>query len=321
MTEIMDQRNKRRYSIWFSVVGSLLIIGFLAFINFTVGGRFPWFIYPAYAVVWWPIVTILSGKNFAKVLSLVGSLITIWLLFLTNYLTSWNYPWFLFPSFAIIWWPLAVFFAPRNRRTFSIISSAVLIVFCIVTNYITTPSILWFYYPLFAVIWWPLSVIFAKPKTNKVYSILGSLLIIAFITFDNITKSPDCPWALFTYFPILMWPVSVLLGERFPKLLTALAGSFVGILYYLILNMTVFKGFPWVIFPTYALLWWPLAVAFARRGSELIFSVSAFLLSAAFFISVNRITSPSTLWAVYPIFAFAWWPLAVYYFVHRRRLI
>ena len=77
MTEIMDQRNKRRYSIWFSVVGSLLIIGFLAFINFTVGGRFPWFIYPAYAVVWWPIVTILSGKDFAKVLSLVGSLITI----------------------------------------------------------------------------------------------------------------------------------------------------------------------------------------------------------------------------------------------------
>jgi len=321
MTEITDQRNKKRYAIWFSVVGSLLIIGFLAFINFTVGGRFPWFIYPAYAVVWWPIVTILSGKNFGKVLSLIGSLITIWLLFLTNYLTSWNYPWFLFPSFAILWWPLAVFFAPRNRRTFSIIASSVLIVFCIVTNYITTPGILWFYYPLFAVIWWPLSVIFARPKTIKVYSILGSLLIIAFLTFENITKSPDCPWALFTYFPVLMWPVSVLLGRRFSRLLTALAGSFVGILYYLVLNMTVFKGFPWVIFPTYALLWWPLAVAFAKRGSELIFSVAGFLLSAAFMVAINRITSPSTIWAVYPIFAFAWWPLAVYYFVHRRRLV
>jgi hypothetical protein len=321
MTEITHQSNKRRYSIGFSIVGSLLIIGFLAFINYSNGSRFPWFIYPSYAVLWWPIVTLLAGRNLGKMLSLVGSLITIALLFMTNYLTSWSYPWFLFPSFAILWWPISVFLAPRNCKLFSIIASAVLIAFFVTTNYITTPSVLWFYYPLFAVIWWPLSVFFAKPKTIKAYSILGALIIIAFLTFESISKSPNCPWALFTYFPVLMWPVSVLLGRRFSKLLTALAGSFVGILYYLILNMTVFKGFPWVIFPTYALLWWPLAVAFARRGREMIFSIAGFLLSAAFFIAVNRITSPFTVWSFYPIFALAWWPLAVYYFVYRRRLI
>ncbi|MFA9381540.1 MAG: hypothetical protein ACERKO_10830 [Acetanaerobacterium sp.] len=319
MAESNKQVKSRGYTIAFSIVGSLITILFFAFINFSTGVRFPWFIFPSYAVLWWPILTILIGRRSMKMLSLFGSLITIALLVVLNYLTSWGYPWFLFPSFAILWWPVAMFFGSGNKKIFSVVGSIVMIAFFIITNFVTSPSVIWFYYPVFSVIWWPLSEFFAGPRTIKGYSVLGALIIIAFLTLENHLKSPFCPWVLFTYFPVLMWPTGVMLGRRLGKLTTALIGSFAGIVYYTALNVMVFQGFPWAIFPAYVLLWWPLAIAFAKRGTSLLFSIIGSLLSAALFIAVNLIASPHSIWAIYPVFALAWWPLSIYFFVYRRR--
>jgi len=321
MINTNNTMKNRRYSIGFSLAGSLITILFFAFINFSTGVSFPWFIFPAFAVLWWPIITIFNGKRSMKMFSLIGSLVTIALLVMINYLTSWNYPWFLFPSFAILWWPLATFFGFKRNKLFSIAGSIVLIAFFVLTNYITSPSEIWFYYPVFVVIWWPLSMFLAAPSTIKWYSVLGSLITIAFLTLDNIIESPNCPWALLTYFPVLMWPVGVLLGKRLSKLSIAVISCVVGIICYTVLNIYVFKGFPWAIFPAYALLWWPLAIAFATRSRLLIFSVIGSVLTAALFIAVNYFTSPQDIWAVYPIFAVIWWPLSIYYFVHLRQKV
>ena len=319
MNKSSIQKTNKNHALGFSIAGSLVIILFLAFLNFFTGSRFPWFIFPTYAILWWPISIFFVGKRSMKMFSLVGSFITIALLFLVNYVTSWNYPWFLFPSFAILWWPLAMFFGYKNPKAFSIIASLVIIAFCVVTNYVMSPSVIWFYYPLFAVVWWPLSMFFAQSRKMKTFSIIGSLLLILFFTFDNNLRTPNVPWALFTYYPVLMWPVAVFLGKRLGNLGTTLVFSFIGIFYYLLLNIFVFPGFPWVIFPAYAILWCPLAIAFAKPGKPMLFSLSGFLLSSALFITVNMITTPRTIWAVYPIFAMAWWPLTIYYFVYRRR--
>jgi hypothetical protein len=171
---------------------------------------------------------------------------------------------------------------------------------------------------VFAALWWPLSVFFANPKTIRLYSVLGALTIAAFLTFENLHSSPFSPWALLTYPPVFMWPVGVLLRCKLGRLGTALLCSSAGILYYAVLNITVFRGYPWAIYPAYALIWWPLALAFAKRGRVLTFSVLGSLLSAALFIAPNLYASPQPIWAVYPIFALAWWPLAVYYFDYRR---
>lgn len=318
MVKSNQDGENRRYAIAFSVVGSLLTILFFAFINFSTGARFPWFIFPAYGALWWPILTVFIGRPSMKLLSLVGSLITIAFLVLTNYLTSWSYPWFLFPSFAILWWPISVLFGSRHRQVFSVVGSIVLIAFFMITNYVTSPAVIWFYYPLFAVIWWPLSVFLAGPRTIKVYSVLGALAILSFLAIENFLKTPFCPWALFACFPVLMWPVGVLLRQHLGKRYVAWIGCIVGILYYTVLNLYIFKGFPWAIFPAYALLWWPLACTFAKHGRSLSFAIAGSSLSAALFIATNLITSPHTIWAVYPIFALVWWPLSVYYFGDRR---
>lgn len=311
--------SSRICTIGFSIVGSLLIISLFAFINFSTGCKFPWFIYPSFAVIWWPLGVIFAGRHSMKVFSLIGSLAIIAFFVITNYITSWSYPWFLYPSFAIIWWPLAMFLGARNPKFFSVIGSIAVIVFAMITNYINSPSYIWFFYPAFAVIWWPLSIFLARPKTIKIYSIFGSLLILAFLTADNLVHSPFCPWTLFAVYPVLLWPALVLLGRRALKLPMAIGLCAGGIAYYAILNLLVFTGFPWVIFPTYLLLWWPLSIALAKRGYALPFSLCGTLLSMAFFITLNLITTPQCIWAVYPIFALIWWPLSTYYFVYKRR--
>jgi hypothetical protein len=318
---ILNKRavTNRRYAVGFSVVGSLVSILLFVFINYSTSGGFPWFIYPTFAVLWWPMGVIFAGKP--KLFSLFGSLAIIVLLFLTNYLTSWNHPWFLYPSFAVIWWPLAVYFAPKRARLFSLIGALSIIAFSIVTNYTASPAYTWFYYPSLAVILWPLSVFLGKPRTSKIYSVICSLYILALLIADNLINTPSCPWVLLTVFPLVIWPVCVFLEKRTLRLWISLAFSAAGIVYYTLLNMFVFPGFPWVIFPAYGLIWWPLTIAFAKRGRVMLFSLCGTLLSAALFIEINIITSPHTIWAIYPIFALVWWPLATYFFVYKSHKI
>ena len=315
----MNKQDSHRYAIGFSIAGSMLLILFFAYINFTTSSSFPWFVYPSFAVIWWPLGVLFAGRHSMKIFSLVGSLAIIVLLVATNYVTSWDYPWFLYPSFAVIWWPLAAFFGAKRGKVFSILGSLSIIAFSMITNYITSPSYIWFFYPAFAVIWWPLSVFLARPCTVKFYSVFGALFILAFLAVDNFIHSPSCPWILFAVFPVLLWPACVLLGRRVQSLLAAIGLSAVGIGYYAVLNMLVFTGFPWAIFPAYVLLWWPVSIAFAGRGRTMLFSICGTLLSAALFIATNVLTTPQIIWAVYPIFALLWWPLSVYYFVYKRR--
>lgn len=308
----------RRYRVGFSITGSLIILCFLAFINYSSGSSFPWFLFPAYAVLWWPLVTIVNGRDAAKIMSLIGSLATIALLVLVNYLTSWPFPWFVFPAFAVLWWPLTLFFGVKNYKHFSISGSLVLTVFFMITNLVLTPSVLWFIDPIFVVLWWPLSAYLAKGKTMKSYAILGALAIISYVSIKNWIETPAYPWAVLTYFPIIFWPAAVLLGKRLGRLKPALLGSGIGIFYYALLNFFLFHGFPWAIFTTYALVWWPLAIAFAKRGQMLGLSFIGSLISAALVLICNAVTTPTIIWSVYPIFGLAWWPLSIYYFVHRR---
>lgn len=313
--------NKHSQAFAFSIVGSLLLISLCFFINVSTNTSFPWFIYPTFAVIWWPLGVFFAGKNSAKAFSLIGSLAIIAILFATNYLTSWNYPWFIIPSFGVIWWPLIVFFGKSCGKYLSIIGSLSVIAFSVATNYITSPGYIWFFYPSFAVIWWPLSMFLVRPRTFKAYSVFGALFILAFLAVDNYFNSPTCPWVLLAVFPVLLWPICALLDERMLRLPTVLILSVIGITYYAALNILVFPGFPWAIFTAYVLLWWPLGVAFAGHGRHMLFSLVGTILSAAIFITLNVITTPHTIWAVYPVFVLAWWPLSIYYFNYKPQHI
>ena len=42
-------------NLWFSICGSALIIGLFLFINFYYSPNIIWFVYPTFAILWWPL--------------------------------------------------------------------------------------------------------------------------------------------------------------------------------------------------------------------------------------------------------------------------
>ncbi len=59
------KENKTNYAnnMWFSIWGALLIIAFLFFINYTTSWGYPWFIYPTFGVLWWPLASFFVWLN------------------------------------------------------------------------------------------------------------------------------------------------------------------------------------------------------------------------------------------------------------------
>jgi hypothetical protein len=50
------KKEKARIQLGFSICGSILIIALFLFINFYYTPNVIWFVYPTFAVLWWPLV-------------------------------------------------------------------------------------------------------------------------------------------------------------------------------------------------------------------------------------------------------------------------
>jgi len=62
-----ETRNKKQINyanrMWFSIWASVLIIGLVLFMNFYYSPHRIWFVYPAFAVLWWPLGAVFSWLN------------------------------------------------------------------------------------------------------------------------------------------------------------------------------------------------------------------------------------------------------------------
>ncbi|MFM1651582.1 hypothetical protein ACI7RC_05725 [Brevibacillus sp. B_LB10_24] len=192
------------------------------------------------------------------------------------------------------------------------------IIFLVVANFLTSPDFIWFLYPGFTLLLLVMSWIFIKQRKHKLHSVLCSLLIIMFLFVINCLYSPGHPWFLYAIFPLVWWPASVLSGKKAKTLPFACIASLCTIVYYSILNIYISPPYPWAIYPAYAVLWWPLALYYAQKRNYFGLSISASILTILFFITVNLVSSPGTIWAIYPIFLILWWPLSMYYYHFKK---
>ena len=62
-----------------------------------------------------------------------------------------------------------------------------------------------------------------------------------------------------------------------------------------------------------------MGIYFGKRRRFFAFSVTAAIVTIAFFSFVNYMTSPGHIWAIYPSFAIVWWPLSLYFFKVRKQ--
>ncbi|AUS88901.1 hypothetical protein LBYS11_22655 [Lysinibacillus sp. YS11] len=208
----------------------------------------------------------------------------------------------------------------RNFINFSIAGSLMTMIFLGVVNYTISPQTMWFVYPCLLLLLWPITLFFMAKKLYKQYSIVCSALIITFLIVENYIYAPDHLWFIYAIYPIIWWPILMYLDEKAKTLKTALIGCASTIIYYSILNMIVSPQYPWAIYPAFLVIWWPLALYHAQRKTFVAFSVTATILISIFFITVNVVSSPSVIWAIYPIFVTLWWPLSMYFYVYKRKM-
>jgi hypothetical protein len=55
ITQAQPKNPKYLYQLWFSVIGSILIITLVTFVDMYYTPSVPWFVYPTFAILWWPL--------------------------------------------------------------------------------------------------------------------------------------------------------------------------------------------------------------------------------------------------------------------------
>lgn len=290
---------------------SAIIIAYYIVVNILLTPGRIWAIYPIYLTLWWPLSLYFNARGKYKAFSVAGAVMTIAFFIASNLLET-AFPWALFACFPVIWWPTAMFLGSKmGGLKFSIFCSVCTLIWYGALNILVAPGSPWVMFVAYALVWWVLSVNFYGRHCPHVYAVVMSVISIAFFAAVNYIYSPGAIWAFYPAFAILWWPVTLLFAKHHAWRGYAFTAGAMTIGFLAAVNLITSPSFPWSVFPSLGILWWPLAVSFKGKHKPFSFSIAAVLLIIATLTAINLITSPGFLWCVFPIPALLWWPLAV----------
>lgn len=200
----------KKYEIGFVVTGSVMTIVFLVLINFLTSAQYPWFIYPALALLLFPLGLYCVREKKYTLFSVLGSFLLLLYLIIVNYINTPDYPWFSYAVAPIVMWPaLAMLDKSAKSMAVALIGSIAFILYYIFLNIFLAPQVPWAIFPAFVILWWPLSLYHIKQKSYFGFSITASLLISVFFISVNAIFSPQDIWAVYPIFAVLWWPLSM----------------------------------------------------------------------------------------------------------------
>ncbi len=310
----------KRYRL-FAVPGSLMTSAFFVWLNLTTSPHFWWFIFPVFAVLWWPLAVFFAGRNQWKLFSVIGAAYIIGFFAVINWQASPNTLWFFYPAYAVLWWPLAMFFA--NKRTikfFSVLMSALTVGLLAAINLLYSPHVIWFVWTIFYFAWWPLCQCLGEKAKTLVFAVIGAAAVIAYHVAVYLVLTPGVhPWYLYMILPAVWWPVTMALKENACTLAFLLVSAVVFSLYYGVINWLYCPTYFWSIYLLYPAAWAVIGGYFGARRRFFALSIWGAVITIVFFTVVNIITSPHHIWAVYPAFAILFWPMSLYFFGQQSK--
>lgn len=304
-----------------SICGGILTIAYLIALNVLESPEHPWYLYACFPLLWWPVTIFMGKKAGTLAYAWIASIVTIVYYAALNVFISPGFPWAICPAFAVLWWPLSLFFARRRAWVgYAAAMSLWTILFLFALNLAASPGFLWAAIPSAAILWWPVTMFFAKRKAWVGYAVAGALMLIGGFTALNVFLSPHVVWAIYPVFAVLWWPMSVLFAKYKRWVGYSIAGALLFSIFITAVNWITSPGTLWSVFPVFAILWWPMTMIFARRKNWVGYSITATALLIAFFAVINRLTSPGTVWAIYPVFAVLWWPMTMLFARYKNWL-
>ncbi|WP_062052568.1 hypothetical protein [Bacillus sp. JCM 19034] len=198
------------YEWRFAEAGCVLIVLFLIVVNYVTSFQYHWLIHPFLAVFILPFGIYSFIKNRHKSFSLVGSFSIVIYLLTENYMSTPNYPWFLYAVAPVFLWPILTFIGKRNKQmVVALTISVIFILYYVILNIFLEPLYPWSIFPAFLILWWPLSLYHAKRNSYFSFSIHATLLISILFICTNVFFSPSVVWAVYPIFGVLWWPLSM----------------------------------------------------------------------------------------------------------------
>ncbi|WP_163653209.1 hypothetical protein [Listeria sp. PSOL-1] len=197
----------------------------------------------------------------------------------------------------------------KSIRSFLFFSCCLVIAFLVALNLLVFDKGHWSIYLSILLLSPAYFFLFGK-KYFKSHAVFSSLFVLTALTLVNYFESPIYAWVVFAIPAVCAWPAVIIGGKKSGEsgyaflISTMLALSYIG------LNLSFETRFPFSIFTTFVIYWWPLAVTFARFLR--IFSVVGTIWTTLFFMVTNLVTT-DTIWWIYPVFALLFWPLSLFF--------
>lgn len=190
-----------------------------------------------------------------------GSIMTILFLIMVNFITSEEYPWFIYPSVLLLLLPLGLYCIFEKKHVlFSLVSCFIVTLLLITENYIKTPEYPWVLYAVAPIILWPIIAILGKRNANMFVASSISTIFILYYVLLNIYLAPSNPWAIFPAFVILWWPLTLYHIKRESFFAFSVSASLFISMFFISINVFYSPNTIWAIYPIFAVLWWPLSM-------------------------------------------------------------
>jgi hypothetical protein len=205
-------------------------------------------------------------KNQQAKFAAAGSLMCILFFFIVNQITSPHYLWFIYPSFAVLHWPLTMYFLARgNIKPYSLVTSLLIIAFLIIENNLCNPEHPWFLYASYPLLWWPILMYSGKYAKTLSIAVIGCLFTILYYSMINSSLSPQYPWAIYPAFAVLWWPLSIYFVKKKDYWGYSIWASILIIVFFVLSNAVSSANTIWAVYPIFAVLWWPLSMYYYRK--------------------------------------------------------
>lgn len=128
----------------------------------------------------------------------------------------------------------------------------------------------WYLYIILPALWWPVSMAVGTKRTTSIgFQFISIAVFMAYYVSLNLILSPDHFWSINLIYPLLWAAMGIYFGNNKKFFAFSVCAAVVTIVYFSILNYIVSPNVIWAIYPSFAIIWWPLAMYFFKvRGKQ-----------------------------------------------------
>lgn len=101
-----------------ALIGCASTIIYYALVNIILSPQYPWAIYPAFLVIWWPLALYHAQRKTFVAFSVTATLLISTFFIIVNIVSSPEVIWAIYPIFVTLWWPLSMYFYVYKKRMY-----------------------------------------------------------------------------------------------------------------------------------------------------------------------------------------------------------